>query len=113
MTPRPWLRPGYYAIVGVAVGAFIVILVSLLVQVNSVVDSIRENQAGNRSLLTLITDCSDPDGRCYREQAARGAAQSGAVNATTIAAAYCASKGRMDTYAEALRCVQRLTKGNP
>lgn len=107
--PKPlWGRPTLLAVTYLATGALIVMQVWMLSTVVQVTGQIRETQQSSKSVLGYVNDCTKPSGKCYRRGQAQDAAQVGQINAATIAAAYCATKGRMDTYAHATRCVRRL-----
>lgn len=121
---RQWVRPLIYSIVGIAVGAFIVLMAWIVVtilqvanEVKEVADNtddtttqIRETQKGSRALLDLIKDCTEPEGTCYQESEARSAEQAGAYNAALIAAAWCV-KQDPDTRHELTVCVGKILDG--
>ena len=110
--PRPlWLRPTLLAVTYLATGALIVLQVWMLVTVYQVTGKIRETQQATGAVLAYIDDCTKTTGDCYQKSEARDAAQVGKINAATVAAAYCAVNGQMNTYAQATRCVRRLING--
>jgi hypothetical protein len=104
MNSNQWWRPLTYAVGGLCAGAFVVMLVWMLVSVNQTANrveklaadnadtttKIRDTQKSSRSLLNLINDCIKPEGKCRKESEARDAAQIGAFNAAVIATRYCA-----------------------
>lgn len=111
MRGNTWLRPMLYAIVGLAFGVLLVLFVWLLVymhdalgRIDEVTSSMQETQRTNQTLLDYLTDCTDPDGECYKQGAAQRAEQVGLTNANTIAAAWCATRNPQ-TFAELRDCV--------
>lgn len=83
-----------WTFVGLLTGIVIVISLTLLARTWSLTDSIRDSQQSNASTLTLIKDCTEPGGNCYkRNQKASGQAID-VINRVSVYAAACASQER-------------------
>lgn len=118
MTSNQWWRPFTYAVIGIALGALLVLFVYQQIALNqatnridTVTSQIRETQKGSRSLIELITDCTDPGGECNQRQRANTAEAIGSINASQIAAIYCYGQQPDATYRELLTCVGDILDG--
>lgn len=55
----------------------------------------------------VIIDCTDPDGRCYKEARAAGKENVKLINEISIAAAYCAKQPENKTIDQVKTCVNK------
>ena len=88
------------------------ILDALLANQEQIADQTSSSEDIQKQLLALAKDienCNTPNGDCYQQRIAELSAQSGQVNAITLAAAYCAISGDVTTYKEMTSCVKGLT----
>ena len=95
-------------LVGVAVGCLIVLVLIVLLQTRQLTGAIREAQKPNVATLSLIEDCTSPDGECFRRGQDDTAAAVADVNRITILASACASRPGAQSAAQVESCVLRL-----
>lgn len=107
-------------LIGSLAGALVVIVVAAIVTSATKASQIRDTQQSNsptlaaiKSLAEQITDCTDPSGACYQRQRDAAAEQRGAINATSLAAAFCSVHHHAHTYRELLICVDHQLNGKP
>jgi hypothetical protein len=125
MTDAHRWRTFLQTVLAAAIGAFIVLMVwmvvTLLGVVNSIeelvkegnetTDKVRQTQKTSRSLLEYVNDCTKPQGECYQASEARDAEQVGKFNAAVIAAAWCASHHTDSSIRELTVCVGKRING--
>ena len=70
-------------------------------------EHVRANTAQLKRVVEQLRDCVTRDGRCYKQGEAQDAAQVGAINAATIAAAACMDKPGVQSQVEVRQCVGR------
>lgn len=115
---RPWLRPLAFAVAYLALGALIVGVLYLIVQIYGLADSIRTAQKGNTKTITnsqetldVVKDCTQPKGTCYQDgQKRTGQAVQDISEATTqasIYAAYCVHREPDASVAKIEACVNQ------
>lgn len=113
---RPWVRPLAFAVAYIALGALIVGVLYMIVQIYGLTDSIRSTQKGNtttiknsQETLDVVKDCTQPNGACYQDgQKRTGKAVQDISEATTqasIYAAYCVHTEPSSSVAAIERCV--------
>lgn len=91
-------RPVVYALVAIAVGVLVVMVLALMVKTWSLTDQIRSSQVNNTAArkssdrtLAAIEDCTKPTGDCYQRGQKRTAAAVGDINRVVILASACSS----------------------
>lgn len=100
-------------LLGVAAAAIVLLMVFTLVQTNTVVRLIREDQkAGQerskqtKAIADRIESCTTPEGACYRRGQQNTGAAVSTINEITIYAAACAKQPGIDTAREIRACVE-------
>jgi hypothetical protein len=104
----------WYALIGVLVGALVVIVIFRVAQTADLVTEIRHSQITNHQTLHAIKSCTKPDGRCYKRGQKQTARAVSNINRVVILAAACASQEPGQSVARIQACViNRLAAGKP
>lgn len=98
------------AIAGVGVGLIIVLLLYTLISTRTLIGQVRDSQKSNTSTVNVIRDCTEPDGKCFKDGQRRTARAVGDISLAQIAAVACADQPGFQSAQDVALCVQRTIK---